>query len=247
MSSIIWVKVVGFRDVERHSINTLLRLSENRSPAYALWTRDAPALPQVMLLDVDSYEAGLELASPNFNANLKLICVGSEPPGHAWRSFARPVDWEALVRVLDGLFGSPSPDKDFDVTTIIPVPPGVRVSLVVGMSLDERMYLRARLALAGLTDVDEVQTPEQARERTSHRSYDLVIVGLDAASAAEGADDPWALVELFKQLPEPPHAIVVATATPSWAVMERAESMGCLGLLEIPFNPQQVLGLLQKV
>jgi hypothetical protein len=29
--------------------------------------------------------------------------------------------------------------------------------------------------------------------------------------------------------------------------MEKAEQMGCVGLLEIPFNPPQVLGLLHKV
>jgi hypothetical protein len=45
----------------------------------------------------------------------------------------------------------------------------------------------------------------------------------------------------------PPQTVIVATDKPSWPVMEKAEQLGCVGLLEIPFNPPQVLGLLQKV
>lgn len=245
MTSVVWVKVVGFSDIERHSINTVFRLSEGHCPSYALWTTETQAAPNVLLLDVDSYEAGLEMVSPSFNAHLKCICVGDEPLANAWRSFARPVDWPALIRVLDGLF-SLQGDVDIDIGLYNdvdkPVPPGVRVSLVVGMLREERLYLRARLAIAGLTDVDEVDTAQEANVRTVERRYDLVVVSLDLQGT-----DPWALVESLKQLPEPPHAVLVATHTPSWRSMERAEQLGCLGLLEIPFNPQQVMGLLHKV
>lgn len=245
MASVVWVKVVGFSDTERHSINTLFRLSEGAFPAYALWTPETQAAPNVLLLDVDSYEAGLQMVSPSFNSNLKYICVGVEPDGNAWRSFARPVDWPALIHVLDGLFAAQG-EVDIDIglynDTDKPVPPGVRVSLVVGLLREERLYLRARLAIAGLTDVDEVDTTHEANARTVERRYDLVVVGLDVQGA-----DPWGLVESLKHLPEPPHAVVVATHTPSWRSMERAEQLGCLGLLEIPFNPQQVMGLLHKV
>jgi hypothetical protein len=54
-------------------------------------------------------------------------------------------------------------------------------------------------------------------------------------------------VHAFNGMLSPPHAVIVATEKPSWLVMEQAEHSGCLGLLEIPFNPPQVLGLLQKV
>jgi len=245
MASTVWVKVVGFTDVERHSLNTLFRLSERMYPSYALWSREAPSPPQVALLDVDSYEAGLELASPSFNTHLKLICVGDEPPSHAWRSFARPVDWPALVQVLDGLFsqrGDVDIDLGFDGGQDKPVPPGVRVTLMVGMALEDRLYLRARLAIAGLTDVDEAHTAEQARALTKERAYNLVLVSLELADS-----DPWALIAELKNLPEPPYAVVAVSTAPSWGVMERAEQLGCMALLEIPFNPRQVLGLLQKV
>jgi CheY-like chemotaxis protein len=245
MASTVWVKVMGFTDVERHSINTLLRLSQLQEPSYSLWTRDAPSPPQVALIDVDSYEAGLELASPSFNPNMKLICVGSEPLGQAWQSLARPIDWVALVRIFDGLFGSQGQtdiDTDFDDALPRIVPPGVRVSLLVGLPRDEGFYLRARLALAGFTDVDEVDTNEQALAHTVRRHYNLVVVRLDLAEP-----DPWVLLAALKNLPEPPHALVVATTSPSWAGMEQAEQMGCMATLEIPFSPEQVWGLLHKV
>ena len=245
MASPVWVKVVGFTDVERHSLNTLFRLSERMFPSYALWSRDAPSPPQVALMDVDSYEASLELASPSFNPHLKLICVGNGPPSHAWSSFARPVDWPALVHVLDGLFSNPGAvdiDIGHEPGVDKPVPPGVRVSLVVGLSREERLYLRARLSIAGLTDVDEVDTVAQALENVAHRRYNLVVLSLDLAHT-----DPWQLVQALNKLPEPPHAVLVATQSPSWLAMERSEQHGCLGLLEIPFNPRQVVDLLQKV
>lgn len=245
MASVIWVKVVGFGDMERHSINTMFRLSEGAFPTYALWTPETQAAPNVLLLDVDSYEAGLEMVSPSFNAHLKCICVGDAPVGNAWRSFSRPVDWSALIHALDGLFSAQG-DVDIDVgldnDADKPVPPGVRVTLVVGMSLEERLYLRARLAIAGLTDVDEVDNAQEANALTVERRYDVVVVSLDAKGS-----DPWELVESLKHLPEPPHAVLVATRKPSWRSMERAEQLDCLGLLEIPFNPQQVVGLLHKV
>jgi len=241
----IWVKVVGFSDQERHSLNTIFRLSERHTPSYALWSKESPSPPRVALIDVDSYEAGLEMASPNFNANLKLICVGAEPPPEAWRTFARPVDWVALVQELDRLF-APQEDLDIDLgfgeASERTVPPGVRVCLLVGMLREERLYLRARMALAGLTEVDEAETAGEASTRLAQRHYDFVVVSLELADA-----DPWPLVQELKGATAPTRTVIVATQAPTWAAMEQAEQLGCLGLLEIPFNPKQVLGLLKKV
>lgn len=245
MSSTVWVKVVGFSAVERHSLNTLFRLSVRQTPTYCLWTPDAPAPPHVSLIDMDCHEAEVELASPTFNSNVKIICVGSKAHSQAWRSFPRPVDWNAMVQVLDGLFASQTTVDvitGFDDLSGDTVPPGVRVSLLVGLAHEERMYLRARLSLAGLTEVDEADTAEQANNNVARRQYDVVIVSLELADA-----DAWALLHSFKSMPTPPRAVIVATAHPSWPAMERAEQMGCAGLLEIPFNPPQVMGLLQKV
>jgi CheY-like chemotaxis protein len=245
MSSSIWVKVVGFSAGERHSLNTLFRLSVRQTPAYCLWSVDSPAPPHVALIDTDCHEAEVELASPTFNPNIKTICVGSKTYSQAWRSFTRPVDWNGMVQVLDGLFASQAyvdVVTGFDSLDEDAVPPGVRVTLLVGMNSLDCMYLRARLSLAGLTDVDEVKTAEQANRNMALRPYDVVIISLELSDA-----DPWALIQSFKSMPTPPRALIVTTKTPTWSAMERAEKCGCAGLLEIPFNPPQVMGLLQKI
>ena len=59
------------------------------------------------------------------------------------------------------------------------LPPGVKVSLLVDASRDQRMYLRARLALAGLYEVEDADTGALALDMARRRHYDLVIVRLD--------------------------------------------------------------------
>ena len=242
------IKVVGFGDAERHSLNTLMRLSERGVATYTLWTQESQSPPQLALVDMDSYEASLELASPNFNPNTRLICVGATAPEGAWRTLQRPVDWSALVRELDGLF-TVQPDVDIDLgfgDTQAPekpaVPPGVKVSLLVGMTRDERLYLRARLALAGLTTVDEAPSAGEAIPLISQRQYDLAIISNELDDA-----DSWSLIQALKDLPTPVRSIILATHFPSWAVMEQAEAAGCFGTLDIPFNPRQIYELLLKV
>ncbi|MDE2416201.1 MAG: hypothetical protein KGN32_00185 [Burkholderiales bacterium] len=243
MASPTWVKVVGFSDSERHSLNTMFRLSEHMNPTYMLWTPETPSQPHVALIDVDSYEGGLELGSPRFNQNLKVICVGARAPANAWRTFERPVDWSALLDVLDDLF-APRPFEESEPGQLVEkqVPPGVKVTLLVGLARPDRLYLRARLALAGLTEVEDVDTAADAAVKVSQRQYDLVVVSLELIDA-----DPWVLVQTLKDMPTPVRSTIVATDAPTWRAMEMAEDLGCIGLLEIPFEPQQVMDLLQKV
>lgn len=245
MSNTIWVKVVGFNQTERHTLNTLFRVSVPEDTHYGLWTPECSVVPHVVLIDMDCHEAEVELASPTFNPNVNVICVGGKEHPSAWRSFARPVDWMELIAALNSLFVANTDDYvDTRPGEVAEkgVPPGVRVSLVVGLAAEDRMYLRARLALAGLTDVDEASTAEQASACLADRHYDVVFVSLELGDA-----DPWSLVQSLQGLLAPPQAVVVVTAQPSWAAMEQAERMGCVGLLECPFNPPQVISLLQKV
>lgn len=244
-----WVKVVGFSDVERHSLNTMFRLSDRLVPTYALWNREQPAQPHVVLVDVDSYEGGMELESPQFNPHVKLICVGKSPLANAWRNYPRPVDWHALVKALDALF-LPPPAIDFDIDIEFDVdtapaelaPPGRKLVLLVGLNRSDALYMRARLSLAGITDVDDVETAACASDRLAQRRYHLVVVSLELSDA-----DPWALVEVLIGDGLQSRSVIVATDAPSWRAMEHAERLGCAGLLEIPFLPQQVLDLIRKV
>ena len=75
----IYVHVVGFSDVERHALNTVFRLSEERELAYAPWAPlSAPGvqpsnfLAEVILVDGASAEAVPErLARWTSNTSLK--------------------------------------------------------------------------------------------------------------------------------------------------------------------------------
>lgn len=243
MGSTVFVKVVGFRDVERHALNTLFRLSAERSTCYALWTPESPVLPHIALIDTESYEAGMMLASPTLNRNLKLICVGPGAPQHAWRAFSRPLNWTAVIHAMDQLFAAADVDIDIgldgEANSIIP--PGVRVALLVEPSRDERLYLRARLALAGLIEADEAETVAQAQVMARERHYDIVIVNVDTA------DEPWALVDRLVAAKPPIGSVVVTTANKAWQVNERAEQAGCRAVLDKPYDPGHMFRVLQII
>ncbi len=242
----IWVKVIGFSDTERNSLNTLFRLSATNDTTYQLWSTQSSSAPHVALIDGDSYEADLEVASPSFNPHLRCIYVGTNPGAKAWRFFERPVDWSALVQSLHELFESRELidlDLDTEIMSISEPPPGIKVSLLIGSCREDHMYLRARLSLAGLTQVDEAQSSSEALNMLAERHYDLVVLNLETAGT-----DPWALVQMLRDKSvQPSPSVLLSTATPTWSAMERAEHLGCTGLLEIPFNPRQVQDLLLRI
>lgn len=245
MPSTVFVKVVGFRDVERHALNTVFRLSMERFVQYSLWKPELQVSPHLVILDMDSYEGGMELASPTLNKHLKMICVGDHAPDFAWRHFTRPLNWSAVVHAMDQLFtGSEGTDLDLDTgeSAASISPPGVRASLLVDLSRDNRLYLRARLALAGFIEVKEATSSGQALELARLRKFDLVVVNLDAPDL-EG----WKLADQLVALEPAIGSIVLSTRRTSWHVQERAEQAGCLGVLEIPFDPVQVLDMLRKI
>jgi len=243
MGSTVFVKVVGFRDVERHALNTVFRVSAEQPTCYALWTPESPVMPHIALIDVESYAAGMALASPGLNPHLKLICVGEGAPKRAWRVFPRPINWAAILHCMDLLFAQSGVDIGIDaeeqVSTVIP--PGVRQTLLVEPIRDDRLYLRARLSLAGLIDVDEVESSAQASIRLRERHYDIVIVNVDML------DEPWALVERLVWAKPPIESVVVTTVNRSWAMHERAEQAGCRALLDKPFDPSLVYRVFQMV
>nr|WP_315465254.1 hypothetical protein [uncultured Rhodoferax sp.] len=246
MAITVWVKVVGFSDAERHSLNTIFRVSRPDGPNYVLWNPEDVASPNVAVIDVDSYEAGLDLVSPSFNPQLKMIAVGDSAPLGAWRALQRPVDWAALVKLLDELFAS-SQEVDIDIfsetlTPHVPTPPGIRCTLLVGMPPFCAYYLRARLALAGLLVVDEVQSLSECADHLAQRRYDLAVVYVDPVT-----QDPWRCAKYLQDLPEPLPNVIGVMPTPDWKSVRLSESMGCSALLEVPFNPQQVFAAFQKV
>jgi CheY-like chemotaxis protein len=246
MGPSVYVKVVGFTDIERHALNTLFRLSTGQAISYGLWTPEAPVASRLALIDLDAYEAGLALASPRLDPNMKMICVGRGAHTHARHTFQRPLHWPDVVKAMDSLFAPVEmldADIDFgDNDGGTGVAPGSKVSLLVDPSREGRMYLRARLALAGHTEIDETGTGAQALELAKQRHYDLVIVALDVPDL-----DGWVLIRQLVALEPAIGSVIVTSTDKSWQMREHAQASGCSGLLEKPYDPLQVIEVLQKL
>ncbi|RYY54194.1 MAG: response regulator transcription factor, partial [Comamonadaceae bacterium] len=191
MATRVFIKVIGFTDEERHALNTVFRLSEQCRTMYQLWTPEAPEPPGMALLDADSHEAGLEAESPR-NAALPMLWVGPAAPAQVWRSFTRPLSWPDIVAAIDAVFVD-APAKADPVLGPAAAVMSSRQALIVGASRDERLYLRARLALARLTLADEAETGIQAIDLAAGKQYDVALLG-----SALPDMDTWAVLRQLR-------------------------------------------------
>jgi CheY-like chemotaxis protein len=247
MAQRVFVKVLGFTDVERHALNTVFRLSEQRATVYSLWQPDAPEAPKLALIDGQSYEARLELESPG-NAALKLIWVGAVAPVEAWRVFERPLSWPDVVNAMDELFAPPEAidfDLDFDTGSADTLPPqegcGKR-ALIASADRDERLYLRAKLALADLTQADEAETGAQALEMARARQYDVALVDFALPDV-----DGWVFLKELKGSKPAIGHVIVTKADASLAERLRGWIAGAEAFYDKPPHPGKLQDLLQKI
>lgn len=268
----IFVKYYGFTDTERHALESMLRLSESRDVVYSAWTAqtaEAVHAPDILIIDGESWEAVLELANPSHDA-VKLIWVGDDAPPEAWRVFQAPVKWSAVLEAMDREFAPAAPvsapvsapvdldithDQDIDVqldevgddTQPLPLEPGElpapgRRVLVVDPARDDRLYLRAKLAAAGLHEVDEAATGVEALVLLNTHAYHLVTVDLGLSDM-----DPWKLIKAVDNTrPAIAHMFVTGSA-PNWTQGLRARISGAQVYLKKPLHPGQLKQLLQKI
>ena len=241
MAQRVFIKVIGFSDVERHALNTLFRLSEQGPTWYLLWTPDAPEPAQLVLADgLDpASEAEAEIA---VEQGLKLVWVGDGAPDAAWRVFQRPLAWSEVVQAMDQHFAAQAP-LDFDLDfgdTAPPQAPARRVLIAAG-DREERLYLRARLALAELTCADEAETAAQALELVRQHRYELALLDF-GLPGAQG----WALLkQLARAQPAIPHLIVTKQAA-RWPDGLWARWCGARAFLPKPADPARLQQLLSR-
>lgn len=259
----IFVKYYGFSDPERHALHTLFRLSESHPVVYAPWAPESPEAPRVVLIDGDSWEAVLALANP-LHDRLKLAWVGDGAPANAWRVFASPVKWSALIEAMDEEFAPVTStalsldldrahDSDLDVhfdgdddTAPMPLegatPPEGRRVLVVDAGRDERLYLRAKLSSVGLHEVDEAASGAEALELLRGGRYQLVIVDLGLTDM-----DSWRLIKTVDGTrPAIPHMFVTGS-DPAWRRGLQARYAGAQVYLPKPLDPERLRTLLQNL
>jgi CheY-like chemotaxis protein len=256
----VFVNVVGFTDVERHALNSVFRLSEEQDTAYSLWEPQAPSPPELTLIDGQSARAGVELELSR-EADIPVVWIGPHPPRLAIRSFDRPIPWSEVVHAMDDLVGPLSGpvdvdldvglgavDFDFDdIDTLPPDPhalraPPSRRALIVNADRHERLYLRARLALARLCEADEAETAAQALELARDNEYVLAVADFNLPDA-----DGWTL---FKELGEgkrPIGKVILTKSRPSIGERIHARIAGVTGLFEKPPHPAKLHELLMKL
>jgi CheY-like chemotaxis protein len=238
----IFVKVVGFTDVERHALNTVFRLSEQRGVIYSLWQEDAPAPPRLALVDGQSDSARRELAAAP-GAKLKMIWVGTAAPDSAWRTFDRPLSWSSVLDCMDELFAPPDfIDLGLGWDHCGPAGDDSKRALIASTDRNERLYLRAKLALAGLTRADEAETGARALELAREHRYVVAVVNF-ALPDVNG----WIfLKELMAARPAIPN-VIMSKATTSTADRVRAWVGGAKGCFDKPPHPGKLHDLLLKV
>ena len=248
MAHRIFVKVMGFSDVERHALNSVFRLSEQRETIYSPWMADAPDPARLALIDGQSYEAQLELESPK-NADLDVIWVGAVParqgvprirPAHFVDGGTRR-DGRGLYAPEDALDFDLGFEGGADDTAAANGPSRLR-ALIAASSREERLYLRAKLALADLTQADEAETGAQALELVRANQYAVALVDFGLPDV-----DGWAfLKELTGAQPAIQHVIMTKDQA-SIGERIRARFSGVAGFFNKPPHPGRLQHLLQKV
>jgi CheY-like chemotaxis protein len=244
MAQRIYIKVVGFSDEERHALNTLFRLSEQCLVMYQLWSPTARAPAGMALLDGDSYEARLEAESP-LNGDIKLLWVGADAPPQVWRSLPRPFAWPEVIEAMDTVFQPPSVDLDLDLPppeedTRPHRPP--KLALIISPSRDERLYIRARLALAGLTQADEAETGNEAMNLARGKQYDFSVLDFQLPDMTA-----WDLLRQLRQGTKPIPHVALTKAQRSFAEHVRAWMGGAEALLDSPPHPQRLNDWLRRI
>jgi CheY-like chemotaxis protein len=236
----ISIKVVGFSDEERHALNTVFRLSEQCRTTYQLWTPTAPEPPRVALLDGQSWEARVEAESRLRRDDLHLLWVGSNPPQGVWRAFERPLGWGRVIEALDALF-EPQDDVEVELDTGPDSVMSQKQALIVSADRDERLYLRARLALSRLTLADEAETGAEARQLARQKHYDVALVARHLADM-----DPWTLLRELRSGQRAIRHVALTKATRSAAERMRALLTGAV-LLEDPPHPERLDAWLSRI
>jgi hypothetical protein len=206
----VYVRVVGFSNVERHALNTVFRLSQDRRSArewsYEPWALGSPAAPRLALIDGASPDAGEALADIEQLGGIGIIWVGAISPAKAWRSFQRPMSWPTVLACMDEYFtpGENRVDVDFGHDTWPSVLESTGAHMFPELDLrrvlladpdgDSRMYLRTKLSSFGITQIYEASNVLEATdyvstELTDHVGYNMLVVDLDLPGG-----DPWSVL-----------------------------------------------------
>jgi CheY-like chemotaxis protein len=204
---------------------------------YQLWTTKAAEPARVAVLDGQSWEARVEAESP-LHQELRLLWVGANPPSTIWRTVQRPIAWPEVIAALDSVFATgaaPEPLAEPDSAL------ARKHALIVSADRGERLYLRARLALARLTQADEAETGSQAVQLARGKQYDLALVDASLQDM-----DAWALLTRLRDGRRPIQHLALTKAARSMAERLKAWNSST-ALLEDPPDPERLDAWLSRI
>ncbi len=161
----------------------------------------------------------------------------------------RPIAWTELLHGMDSFFGS-TEALDFDLgpgtdamDTQPPEPvPQPRRALVASPDREQRLYLRARLALSGLAMVDEAETGPQALALASRQPYCLAIVEHHPPQI-----DAWSVLKRLRAGTLPWPEVIVAKSGGCLRDRLRARLGGAAAFIDMPLDPVTLHDALHKV
>jgi CheY-like chemotaxis protein len=251
----VFVKVVGFSSVERHALNTVFRLSQDKkSPrewSYEPWILGSPAEPRLILIDGAEPGASADLQEAE-EKGIGIIWVGSISPAKAFSCHVRPLKWPELLHAMDEYF---TPRDGLDISlggdtwpsvlestgAHMMQEPGSPRALVADSSSTDRFYWRTKLSSLGITDVVEAATLQEARdallaEETKQQNFVVLVLDMDLAGG-----DPWRLMDGVG-----PIRVKIATATkPGFSSRMSAKANGFTSLKK-PLDPSRINELLAQ-
>lgn len=138
-------------------------------------------------------------------------------------------------------------DIDFDDVQTQPpevepdLPPPRRV-LIASERLEDRLYLRAKLALAGLSVADEAASAAQALELARGKTYVLALVDFRLPGM-----DGWRFVRELRQGSRPVATVIVTASRPTWLDRVRSRFAPVDGFFENPPHPGKLHELLTRL
>lgn len=198
MDTHVLIKVLGFSDVERHALNSLLRISQQRSPSFDLWTPTSQTGPTAILIDGKMRQADIEAAQASAQyPHARVLWFGTHPPAQAWQAFNRPIPWVRILQAMDAAHalevkagqsanaqGFDVASEDFDDTAPAAqeaehVIAHAKRILIADDDLTCRLYMRAKLASLNLTQVDEASSGQEALQMALQKHYDCIFLDID--------------------------------------------------------------------
>jgi DNA-binding response OmpR family regulator len=137
-------------------------------------------------------------------------------------------------------------DLDFDragADTLPPLPEERgRRALIASADREQRLYLRAKLALAELTRVDEAETGAQALELARTHQYCVALLDFAIPDIAG-----WALLKQLRRSRPAISHVIITTNRASAGKRVRAWWAGAAGCFDKPPDPRKLHLLLTRI